>query len=68
MGDERAMQALARIERAIARIEAAATAAPASAGDDEEIRRLREANEALRGKVRNAIGQIDMLLESGGDR
>ena len=59
MGDEKALAAVGRIERALARIEAAASRpSPASDGA------LREAHEALRGKVETAIRQIDQLLMS----
>lgn len=63
MGDDRALAALARIERALARIEAAAErpAAPAEASGDAA---LAEAHQALRGKVEQAISQIDRLLET----
>jgi hypothetical protein len=70
MGHERVSQALGRIERAIARIEAAGSAGsvhrPADGGA--EIIALREAHEALRGKVQGAIFQIDRLLETEGAR
>jgi hypothetical protein len=68
MGQERVSQALGRIERAIARIEAAASGGgvqrPSAGGA--EIDGLREAHEALRGKVQSAIAQIDRLLEAEG--
>jgi hypothetical protein len=57
------MQAIGRIERALARIEAAATRAPEPAPrDDSELRQLREVHQALRGKVEGAISHIDRLL------
>jgi hypothetical protein len=67
MGEERAGIAIARIERALARIEAAAGRfAPAPAApDDSAIAELREAHQALRGRVEGAIAQIDGLLASG---
>lgn len=69
MADQRALDAIARIERALARIEAAATQARASArsgaAGTEELERLRSAHQSLRGRVEGAIGQIDRLLESG---
>ena len=69
MADQRALDAIARIERALARIEAAATQARASTRADgagaEELERLRGAHLALRGRVEGAIGQIDRLLETG---
>ena len=59
MGDDKALAALARIERALARIEAAsARAAPPADGA------LGNAHQALRGKVEQAIAQIDRLLET----
>lgn len=65
MADPRALAALDRIERALARIEAAAgSAAPASAENAGELARLRAAHEALRGRVRGAIAQVDRLIDS----
>jgi hypothetical protein len=65
MADERATQALDRIERALARIERAASLRPA-ASDNGELRQLRETHQALRGKVEGAISQIDRLLAANG--
>ena len=70
MSDERALEALRRVERALARIEAAASRpapAPESA-PSEEFERLREAHDSLRRRVAGAIGQIDQLIEAGGTR
>ena len=52
--------ALSRIEQAFARIERAAalSSASAEAGDGA----LREAHEALRGRVREALTQLDGLI------
>ena len=61
MSDDRATEAIDRIERALARIEAAAKA-PEPPKDDEELRRLREVHQALRGKVEGAIAEIDRML------
>jgi hypothetical protein len=61
MGDDKALVAVGRIERALARIEAAAARPAASPASDGT---LREAHEALRGKVETAIRQIDQLLMS----
>jgi len=66
MADEKAMQAVGRIERALARIEAAASAPrPAPPRDDSELIELRQTHHALRGKVEGAIAQIDRLLATG---
>ena len=69
MGHERTIEAIARIEQALARIEAAATArrgneraeaAPLQPPDE----RLRRAHIALRTRVEGAISQIDRLIDS----
>ena len=62
MSDERALAALDRIDRAVARIEAAAERQAATPRPEPELRRLREVHEALRGRVEGAIEQIDRLL------
>ena len=61
MTDERALKAIERIERALARFEEATNRQPAPRDDDELIK-LREVHQALRGKVEGAISQIDRLL------
>jgi len=72
MGDARSLDAIARIERALARIEtsartsAAHSAEMADMADNAELSALRDAHQALRGRVEGAIGQIDRLLEDGG--
>ena len=66
MADQRALAAVRRIERALARVEAIdSTPSPASNGNDEEMERLRSAHDRLRHQVSGAIGQIDKLLQSG---
>jgi hypothetical protein len=66
MADQRALDAVARIERALARIEAAATRPPPAAPEDSEsYRRLRDAHDQLRREVAGAIGQIDGLIREG---
>jgi hypothetical protein len=65
MSEERALAAIERIDRALARIEAAARQPAAAAPSQEpELRQLREVHEALRGRVEGAIAQIDRLLET----
>jgi multidrug resistance efflux pump len=59
MQDQRAQGALARIERALDRIE---RAAGAQAGAAEELARLRAAHLQLRARVEGAIGEIDRML------
>ena len=67
MGDVRAFDAIARIERALARIEASSRKQAASPSDPAELTDLRHAHSALRARVESAIGQIDHLLESEGN-
>ena len=66
MGDTRALDAIARIERALARIEASGRKSSQSSSDPAELVELRGAHQALRARVEGAIGQIDRLLETGG--
>ena len=71
MGDARSLDAIARIERALARIETSARTPATSADtadndDNAELSTLRDAHRALRARVEGAIGQIDRLLEDGG--
>jgi hypothetical protein len=65
MAEERAIQAIGRIERALARIAAAAENLQAPPRDDSDLRELRDVHHALRGKVEGAISQIDRLLAAG---
>ena len=60
------MDAIARIERALARIEASSRTSAADSADPAELTELRHAHAALRARVEGAIGQIDRLLESEG--
>ena len=62
MSDDRAIEALERIERALARVEAAASKPPERPKDDEELLRLREVHQSLRGKVEGAISEIDRMI------
>jgi hypothetical protein len=66
MGDARALDAIARIERALARIEASGRRSGGDSTDMAELTALRGAHEALRARVSGAIGDIDRLLESEG--
>ena len=61
MGDARALDSIARIERALARIEAAGRR---SGDSSAELSDLRRAHQTLRARVEGAIGEIDRLLES----
>jgi hypothetical protein len=67
MGDERVIELIGRIDRALARIEAAARppAPPQSLPDDGRAAALEQAHGALRGRVESAISQIDRLIASG---
>ncbi|HEX8401680.1 MAG TPA: hypothetical protein VF628_08250 [Allosphingosinicella sp.] len=66
MSDDRALHAIDRIERAFARIEAATNRAGPAPRDDSDLVQLRHTHQALRGKVEDAIAQIDRLLATEG--
>lgn len=67
MADQRALDAISRIERALARIEAAATRATPSPAPEtsDDYRRLRDAHDSLRQRVAGAIGEIDRMIANG---
>ena len=66
MADIRAMEAIDRLERALARVEAAATKTRgAEARNDNELIELRQVHQTLRSKVEGAISQIDRMIEAG---
>ena len=67
MPDQRALDAIRRIEQALARVESAAARRPPPrpAEPPEDYRQLRQAHEALRERVAGAIGEIDRMLETG---
>lgn len=63
MGQERAAAAIERVERALARIEAAAgNPRNTESGNNQELSELRTAYRALRSRVEGAVGQIDRVL------
>lgn len=67
MADQRALDAVSRIERALARIEAAGSRPdmPSDPTDSEAYRRLHAAHDSLRAKVAGAVGEIDRLVAAG---
>lgn len=62
MGQDRVEQAVSRIEHALARIESVAGRASQSAPPADGV--LKAAHEALRGQVREALAQLDGLIET----
>jgi hypothetical protein len=60
MGQDRAEAAIGRIERALGRIEGATARGAASA--DLADGALRHAHESLRGRVHDALAQLDGLI------
>lgn len=62
MGQDRVEQAIGRIERALARIEAASARYSAASGSGDAA--LREAHDRLRGRVREALSQLDGLIDA----
>jgi hypothetical protein len=65
MQDQRALDAIARIERALQRIEAASADSGVGHQQEEELARLRSAHFLLRERVESAIGEIDRMLAPG---
>ena len=66
MEDNRSSRALARIEQALGRIEAAArqpkpVSAPSTG--DPDIDQLRAKHDRLRAAVQDSLGQLDQLIE-----
>jgi hypothetical protein len=64
---QREIDAIERIERAVARIDAAAARSAQGSDANAELTRLRAAHEQLRERVRGAIGDIDQLLAGRGE-
>jgi hypothetical protein len=67
MAEQRALDAVARIERALARIEAAAVR-PAPIGESQDHHRLQARHDAMRGRVTGALAQLDALIGAGEQR
>jgi hypothetical protein len=67
MGDDRVIEQIGRIDRALARIEAAAARAPAPASlpEDGRAAALEDAHRTLRARVESAISQLDQLIAAG---
>jgi hypothetical protein len=66
MGDERVIELIGRIDRVLARIEAAAASRPAPpAPDNGRTAAIADSHRALRAKVESAISQIDRLIAAG---
>jgi len=64
VADQRALDAVARIERALARIEHAATRPP-PARNDAEHERLLATHDQLKRQVAGALAQLDSLISAG---
>jgi hypothetical protein len=63
MDEDRSSRAFARIEQALARIEAAARR-PGPASDDAELAALRTRHDRLKTAVQGSLEQLDQLIES----
>lgn len=63
MSEDRSNRALARIEQALARIEAAARF-PGPASHAGELSELQARHAQLVGTVQETLGQLDLLIES----
>lgn len=71
MADQRALDAIRRVEQALARIESAASRPPPATSDSTNsgaFERLREAHDDLRRRVAVTIGEIDRMIEHGEQR
>ncbi len=69
MGQDRATAAIERVERALARIEAAAdNRGSGESGNNQELSELRSAYRTLRSRVEGTVGQIDRLLATAEQR
>ena len=62
MSENGALTALQRIERALARIEAASAAALQSPANDRALAELNARHDALRAETRQALADLDALL------
>ncbi len=65
MADPRALDAISRIERALARIETAAQRPAPSATESQDYLMLRDSHDRLRERVSGALAQLDGLIERG---
>jgi hypothetical protein len=65
MGDDRVIELIGRIDRALARIEAAAARPATQRADGGRPAALEQAHHVLRSRVESAIAQIDHLIASG---
>ena len=61
------IELIGRIDRALARIEAAAARSPAAplSQDEDRVAAIEGAHQALRARVERTISQIDRLIASG---
>ncbi|HEY1605721.1 MAG TPA: hypothetical protein VGF77_08995 [Allosphingosinicella sp.] len=68
MGDDKVIELIGRIDRALARIEASAgrpAPPPPPPADDGGAAALEDAHRTLRARVERAITQIDRLIAAG---
>lgn len=62
MHDQRTRDALARIDRALTRLDQTLSAGTSPPKEAEELARLKQSHALLRRRVETAIGEIDSLL------
>lgn len=66
MSDNGAFTAIERIERALARIEAASARAPQSPNNDLALAEMTARHSALRGEAQRALADLDALMTGNG--
>lgn len=66
MSENGALTAIARIERALARIEAAASRPPQTPGSEIALAEMTSRHEALRTEARQALVELDRLIGEHG--
>lgn len=62
MDDDFALDAIGRIDKALARIERVAERGTPAGGRSDEVESLRRANQKLRSRIEDAIEDLDRLL------
>ncbi len=65
MADQRALDAISRIERALARVETAAQRPAPATTESADYLSLQDSHDRLRERVAGALAQLDGLIDRG---